>query len=171
MLLRVTYRAPKCWLCAPSNTNGLMIDVQSVMIQATGVVALLVNVLLMAGGMIAIVRFFCQKMSHRLNAKDRFSASWTEEARKHPDHVAEDADSALDWLESTVAEHVAKLTKVELIRAGHDDPEKFERMSDIWRFHLERGQMAGTILPGGDGYATHVHVIPGEAPGDRSRRG
>lgn len=115
--------------------------------------------------------FYCLKTIHRLNSKDRFDVAWTEKARAHPDYRADGPEDALDWLETTVAEHLGSLSKPQLIRAGHDGPERLERMGDTWRFHLERGEMAGTILPGGDGFAAHIHCVPGRAPEGRSPRG
>lgn len=108
------------------------------------------------------MRYHCQRAIHRVTDPSRFSPSWTERARTHPDAVVSTVDEAVEWLESTVGEMVSSLTKVQFIRSGYD-PDRFERMSDGWRAALERGDMTGTVVGAGDGYVMHAHVFPLQA--------
>jgi hypothetical protein len=82
------------------------------------------------------------------------------EAKKHPDVALHDLDEAVSWLGLTVGGTVQTLSKTLLVRSGFDDPERFERMDDLWRESLERGVVAGSVVPAGDGYVAHIHCFP-----------
>lgn len=105
------------------------------------------------------MRFFCQRAVHRVVDRNRFDAEWTEKAYTHPDFVADSPAEAVEWLESTVAAQVERLTPAQRARSGYDD-ERFERMGDGWREATARGDMTGTVVGAGDGYVAHVHVFP-----------
>lgn len=108
------------------------------------------------------VTYCCQRRVYRLADRTRFDQERTAEAKTHPDVALSDLDEAVNWLGLTVGGTVGTLSKTQLVRSGFDDPERFERMDDAWRESLGRGDMAGSIVPAGDGYVAHIHCLPVE---------